>query len=41
VALPYNDNAERSFIPDAEPSVTGTITLNAQFDANENVRVYW
>lgn len=41
VALPYNDPLQRSFTLDAEPSVTGTITLNAQFDANENVRVYW
>lgn len=41
VALPYNDAAQRSFTLDAEPSVTGTIILNSQFDANENVRIYW
>lgn len=41
IVLPYNDSNQRSFILDAEPSITGTITLNAQFDTDENVRVYW
>lgn len=41
ISLPYNDANQRSFTLDAEPSITGTILLNAQFDANENVRIYW